>query len=97
VLWSKPRDNLPRSEVSPDFTFHDVHHAFGTWLADAGLDLLKVEELIEHASTMRYMQGTDQGKRGAITVLSEYRQQHCRKIVTNEKRQILQPAANRLI
>jgi hypothetical protein len=35
------------------------------------------------------------GKRGAISVLSEYQRRHCRKIVTNEKRQILQPAAIR--
>ena len=42
---------------------------------------------------------TDQGKRGAITVLSEYRQRHlltdCRKFVAKEKRQTVQPAASR--
>ena len=79
-----------------DFRFHDLRHTFGTRLADAGVDVVKIKELMGHASivtTMRYIHATDQGKRGAITVLSEYRQQHCRKIVTNEKRQILQPAA----
>jgi hypothetical protein len=54
--------------------------------------------LLGHSSivtTMRYIHTTDKGKRGAITALSEYRKQHCRKIVINEKRQVLQPAANR--
>jgi integrase len=47
-------------------------------LADAGVDVVKIKELMGHASivtTMRYIHATDQGKRGAITVLSEYRQQ----------------------
>jgi integrase len=81
-----------------DFTFHDLRHTFGTRLADAGVDVVKIKELMGHSSivtTMRYIHATDKGKRGAITVLSEYRQQHCRKIVTNEKRQALQPAASR--
>jgi integrase len=81
-----------------DFTFHDLRHTFGTRLADAGVDLVKIKALMGPASivtTMRYIHATDHGKRGAITVLSEYRQQHCCKFVTNEKQQILQPAANR--
>ena len=81
-----------------NFTFHDLRHTFGTRLADAGVDVVKIKELMGHSSivtTMRYIHATDKGKRGAITVLSEYRQQHCRKIVTNEKRQVLQAAANR--
>ena len=39
--------------------------------------MVKIKELMGHASivtTMRYIHATDQGKRGAITVLSEYRQ-----------------------
>jgi Phage integrase family len=65
-----------------------------TRLADAGVDVVKIKELMGHASivtTMRYIHATDQGKRGAITVLSEYRQQRSRKdghkLVTMEKRQ----------
>ncbi|HET6855412.1 MAG TPA: hypothetical protein VFH46_24145, partial [Pyrinomonadaceae bacterium] len=50
-------------------------------------------------STMTYGVGTqaelDQGKRGAIVVLSEYRQQHCRKFVTSEPRQSLPSALSR--
>ena len=80
-----------------NFTFHDLRHTFGTRLADAGVDVVKIKELMGHASivtTMRYIHATDQGKRGAITVLSEYRQKRRHKFVTNEKRQALQPAAS---
>ena len=83
-----------------NFTFHDLRHTFGTRLADAGVDVVKIKELMGHASivtTMRYIHATDQGKRGAITVLSDYRQQRQKrrhKFVTNEKRQAGQPAAS---
>jgi integrase len=81
-----------------DFTFHDLRHTFGTRLADAGVDVVKIKELMGHASivtTMRYMHATDQGKRGAIVVLSEYRQKRRHKFVTTEKRQTLEPAVSR--
>ena len=75
------------------FTFHDLRHTF-TRLADAGVDVVKIKELMGHASivtTMRYIHATDRGKRGAIVVLSEYRQKHRQKdghkLVTNEIRQ----------
>jgi integrase len=41
-----------------NFTFHDLRHTFGTRLADAGVDVLKIKELMGHASivtTMRYI------------------------------------------
>jgi len=70
-------------------------------LADAGVDVVKIKELMGHASivtTMRYIHATDRGKRGAIVVLSEYRQKHRQqdghKLVTNEKRQARQPAVS---
>ena len=80
-----------------NFTFYDLRHAFGTRLADAGVDVVKIKELIGHAlivTTMRYIHATDQGKRGAITVLSEYRQKRRHKFVTDEKRQAVQPAVS---
>jgi hypothetical protein len=62
-----------------------------------GVDVVKIRELM--VSTMRYIHATDQGKRGAIVVLSEYRQRHLltdsRKFVAKEKRQTVQPAASR--
>ena len=81
-----------------NFTFHDLRHTFGTRLADAGVDVVKIKELMGHASivtTMRYIHATDQGKRGAIVVLSEYRQRQRHKIVSTEKRQTLESAVNR--
>ena len=80
-----------------NFTFHDLRHTFGTRLADAGVDVVKIKELMGHASivtTMRYIHATDQGQRGAITVLSEYRQKQRHKFVADEKRQALTPAVN---
>ena len=80
-----------------NFTFHDLRHTFGSRLADAGVDVVKIKELMGHASivtTMRYIHATDQGKRGAITVLSEYRQKRRHKFVTDEKRQAIQPAVS---
>jgi integrase len=71
-----------------NFIFHDLRHTFGTRLADAGVDVVKIKELMGHASivtTMRYIHATDQGKRGAITVLSEYRQKRRHKSVTKRK------------
>lgn len=87
--------SLPRSKYH---RFQISRHTFGTWLADAGVDMVKIKEIMGHASivtTMRYIHATDQGKRGAIVVLSEYRQRHCRKFVAKEKRQSLNPAASR--
>jgi len=80
-----------------NFTFHDLRHTFGTRLADAGVDVVKIKELLGHASivtTMRYIHATDQGKRGAINVLSEYRKRRRHKFVTKDKRQALQPTAS---
>jgi integrase len=73
----------------------------GCWrkpIANAGVDVVKIKELMGHASivtTMRYIHATEQGKRGAIVVLSEYKQQHCRKFVTSEQSQSLPFALNR--
>ena len=81
------------------FTIYVIRSAL---VADAGVDVVKIKELMGHASivtTLRYIHATDQGKRGAITVFSEYRQRHRltdgHKFVTNEKRQSEQPAACR--
>ena len=87
-----------REACISDFTFHDLRHTFGTRLADAGVDVVKIKELMGHASivtTMRYIHATDQGKRGAITVLSEYRQKRRHKFVADNKRQTLESAVNR--
>jgi integrase len=68
-----------RQAAITHFTFHDLRHTFGTRLADAGVDVVKIKELMGHASivtTLRYIHAPDRGKRGAIVVLSEYRHKH---------------------
>lgn len=76
-----------------DFTFHDLRHTFGTRLAASGADVVKIRELMGHASittTMRYMHASDSGKRDAIArMAASYATKDCHKIVTNEKRQAL--------
>ena len=51
------------------------------------------------ALIVRYIHTADQGKRGAIVVVSKYRERHLRtdgrKLVAKEKRQTVQPAASR--
>jgi site-specific recombinase XerD len=68
-------------------------HTFGTRLAASGADVVKIRELMGHASittTMRYMHASDSGKRDAIArMATRYAQNDCHKIVTNEKRQAL--------
>jgi len=75
-----------------DFTFHDLRHTFGTRLAASGADVVKIRELMGHASittTMRYMHASDSRKRDAIArMAASYSQKNCHKIVTNEKRQV---------
>ena len=75
-----------------DFTFHDLRHTFGTRLVTSGADVVKIRELMGHASittTMRYMHASDSGKRDAIArMAARYAQNDCHKIVTNEKRQV---------
>ncbi len=70
-----------------NLTFHDLRHTFGTRLADAGVDIVKIAELMGHQSiqtTRRYTHATDEGKRAAIAELARYRG-HCHKFATNEK------------
>ncbi len=70
-----------------NFTFMTCAKRSAPRLADAGVDVVKIKELMGHASivtTMRYIHATDQGKRGAIVVLSEYRQKQRHKFVSNE-------------
>ncbi|HEX5884175.1 MAG TPA: site-specific integrase [Pyrinomonadaceae bacterium] len=75
----------------------DLRHTFGTRLADAGVDVVKIKELMGHASivtTMRYIRAPIKG--------SEVRSSSCQSIdkndVTslspNEKRQAFRPAVS---
>ena len=79
-----------------NFKFHDLRHTFGTRLADVGVDVVKIKELMGHASivtTMRYLHATDQGKRAAICpvrISAGATAQDCHK----RKRQASRPAAS---
>jgi hypothetical protein len=38
-------NSMPRRGIT-HFTFHDLRHTFGTRLADAGVDVVKIKELM---------------------------------------------------
>jgi integrase len=72
-----------------NLTFHDLRHTFGTRLADAGVDIVKIAELMGHQSiltTRRYTHATEEGKRAAIAQLASYRTGYCHKFATKEMR-----------
>jgi len=69
-------------------TFHDLRHTFGTRLADAGCDAVKIRELMGHSSitrTMRYMHASDEVKRAAVQMLADYTENRGHKSGTNDK------------
>jgi integrase len=85
---------LPRGG-NLNLTFHDLRHTFGTRLADLGVDIVKIAELMGHQSiqtTRRYTHATEEGKRAAIAQLASYRG-NCHKFATNEMRLASQPTA----
>jgi len=69
---------------------------FGTRLADAGVDIVKIAELMGHQSiltTRRYTHATDQGKRAAIAQLASYRRENCHKFAIRKSEHFLNPHA----
>jgi len=65
-------------------------HTFCTRLADAGVNIVKIKELLSHTSivtTMDYIHATDKGS----AARSLFYRQHCREGCPNEKPPILQP------
>ena len=80
-----------------NLTFHDLRHTFGTRLADAGVNIVKIAELMGHQSiltTRRYTHATDEGKHAAIAQLASYRRENCHKFATNKN--AAGPTANRI-
>ena len=65
--------------------FHDLRHTFATRLADSGVDPFTIAEL---RMTKRYTHATDQRRRSAVAMLSNYSQPaaNCHKIVTTPKK-----------
>jgi len=79
-----------------NFTFHDLPHTFGTRLADAGVDVVKIKELLGHASIVtatRYIHATDHGKRSVLSSFCQSIDKKRRhKFLADEKRQTLESA-----
>jgi|WetSurMetagenome_2_1015567.scaffolds.fasta_scaffold00085_9 integrase len=79
----------------PDFHFHDLRHTFGSRLAQAGVDILRIKELMGHKSIkmpMRYTHLNTENLRPAIAALD-----NCYNTATMEKEEIATEAANGLI
>lgn len=58
-----------------DFRFHDLRHSAGTRLADAGVSIVVIAEILGHSSlttTKRYTHATDTAKREAMEKLAQH-------------------------
>ena len=89
-LHKVPFKKMPNSAIQRRYHSTDLKHRrlisliiqgfktlFNCLVGNRMTGKVKIKELMEHASivtTMRYIHTTDQRKRGAIVVLSEYRQ-----------------------
>ncbi|HEU5201425.1 MAG TPA: site-specific integrase [Nitrospira sp.] len=62
---------LQKAEIT-DFRFHDLRHTFATRLAQAGVDLYKVQRLLGHKSpsmTQRYAHHSPESLREGVLIL----------------------------
>lgn len=64
------RFNLARQAAGvPELRFHDLRHAFGTWLAERGTDGPTIRDVMGHSSltvTSRYLQSATESARRAV-------------------------------
>lgn len=108
-VFSSPRTNGKLVDVKKGFRkamenakifdlhFHDLRHTFATRLADAGIPLSVIAELLGHSDirmTKRYSHATDKAKREAVQKLTEIEtdKQILSKSRENGKRQVEQLA-----
>jgi integrase len=80
-----------------DFHFHDLRHTFATRLADMGVPLSVIAELLGHSNirmTKRYSHATDKAKLEAVQKLAKIKtnEQDLSDVLENEKRQVAQLA-----
>jgi integrase len=64
---------LKEAEIE-GFRFHDLRHTAGTRMADAGVPITAVADILGHAdvrTTMRYAHATDEARRRAVRALEE--------------------------
>jgi site-specific recombinase XerD len=65
---------LEKAEIN-DFHFHDLRHTFATRLAQSGVDLLKICELLGHediSTTQRYAHHCPDSLRSSVDALEKY-------------------------
>lgn len=65
------RNAVKKAQIK-DFRFHDLRHCFGTKLVQSGVDLYKVQNLLDHktpAMTQRYAHHYPESLRDAVSVL----------------------------
>jgi integrase len=70
------------------FRFHDLRHTAGTRMADAGVPITAIADILGHAdvrTTMRYAHATEEAKRRAVGALEQGGNRKLSKIWPIEK------------
>jgi integrase len=70
--WKKKFQAARMKAKLENFRFHEIRHTFATRIADAGVDILTLAELLGHGDiriTKRYAHGTEENKRQAVEKL----------------------------
>jgi integrase len=58
-----------------DFTFHDLRHTCGSWLAMAGVDIRRIQEVLGHKTismTLRYAHLAPNQASEAVSKLDQF-------------------------
>ncbi len=92
-------DEARKAAGIADFRFHDLRHTAATRLADAGVNVVVIAEILGHGdirTTKRYSHAMDEAKREAVEKLAETgaASQNPVKNRGKEKRQARKPASN---
>ena len=66
---------LKKAEINPPFRIYDLRHTFSSRSAMAGVDLLRLKELMGHSEisiTLRYIHPTPERKQVALQKLERF-------------------------
>ena len=82
-----------------DFRFHDLRHTAATRLADAGVNVVVIAEILGHSdirTTKRYSHAMEEAKREAMEKLAKSGAARQKRVKNKgkEKRQVAQPAVS---